>query len=291
MIRLDDSLVEGQRLLAGASPTPKLDAQCLLTAVCGLGHAQQLAYPERILTADEHRRFLELLARRVAGEPVAYLTGRRGFWSLDLQVTPDVLVPRPETELLVEWALECLHGLVAPRVADLGTGSGSIALALAVERPDAHVDAMDQSAAALTVAQGNARTLGIDTVRWLTGDWCTPLAQDYALIVSNPPYLRADDPHLADLRYEPETALVAGADGLAALRAVIDCARGHLVADGWLLVEHGYDQAPAVARLFHEAGYVDVQLRRDAGGQPRATGGRLQTVEIILPSVDEEARE
>jgi release factor glutamine methyltransferase len=216
-----------------------------------------------------------LLARREAGEPVAYLTGRRGFWHFDLQVTPDTLVPRPETELLVELALERLPEGRALRVADLGTGSGAIALALAHERASARVVAVDASAAALEVARGNARALGIGNVEFREGDWFAPLAGErFDLVASNPPYIALGDPHLADLRHEPALALSSGADGLDAIRTIVADASAHLVPGGWLLLEHGLEQGDAVRALLARAGFEDVATMRDLEQRDRVTLGR-----------------
>jgi release factor glutamine methyltransferase len=212
--------------------------------------------------------------RRLAGEPVAYLTGRREFWSLDLEVTPDVLVPRPETELLVERALAVLAGVQAPAVLDLGTGSGAIALAIASTRPDAAVTATDASPAALAVAERNARRLGISNVSFRAGDWYAALDRGrFDVILSNPPYVAAGDPALAALAHEPLRALVAGPDGLAALAAVAAGARERLRPGGWLLVEHGAGQGAAVRDLLTRAGLASVATRADLAGHERASEG------------------
>ena len=219
---------------------------------------------------------MRLLARRAAGEPVAYLLGEKEFHGLMLRVTPDVLIPRPDTETLVEWALACLQGLPpGAAVADLGTGSGAIALALKQARPDAAVSAVEASPAALAVAQDNGRRLGLD-VRWLAGSWWSPLAgQRLDLVVSNPPYIADGDPHLPALAHEPASALTAGPDGLRDLRAIAAGAPGQLRPGGWLLLEHGWDQAGAVQALLREAGLTAIETRHDLAGQPRCTGGRL----------------
>ncbi|MEO8809710.1 MAG: peptide chain release factor N(5)-glutamine methyltransferase [Rhodanobacter sp.] len=221
--------------------------------------------------------YQSLLGRREAGEPVAYITGRRGFWTLDLEVSPATLIPRPETELLVELALQRLPVDFAGSVADLGTGSGAIALALARERPHARLTATDASAAALEVARRNARRHRIDNVSFAHGDWLEPLAGEcFDLIVSNPPYVEASDPHLArgDLRFEPASALASGTDGLDDLRRIVGGAREHLRARGWLLVEHGWNQAGAVRGLLLEAGYVEVFTAQDLEHRDRVSGGR-----------------
>jgi release factor glutamine methyltransferase len=218
---------------------------------------------------------LESLARRrIAGEPVAYLTGRREFWSLDLELTPDVLVPRPETELVVERALEALSGRASPAVLDLGTGSGAIALAIAHERPDADVTATDTSRAALAVAADNARRLGIGNLRMLEGSWFEPVGgHRFEVVAANPPYVAAGDPALAALAHEPLAALVAGADGLEALAAIARAAPAHLQPGGRLVLEHGTRQGAAVRALLEGAGFVDVATRRDLAGHERVTEG------------------
>src|SRR6185312_15239860 len=226
---------------------------------------------------DVQATFEALVARRAAGEPVAYLTGRRGFWTLELEVTPATLIPRPETELLVELALERLPRDMACRVADLGTGSGAIALAIASERPQAQVVATDASADALAVARRNAQRQGFGNVRFVQGDWLAPLAGErFALIVSNPPYIEAADPHLArgDLRYEPAAALASGADGLDDIRRIIADAPAHLEAGGWLLFEHGWNQGDAARALLREAGYAQVFTAQDLEARDRVSGGK-----------------
>lgn len=273
-MKLGQMLMAAQARIEAVSDSPRLDAELLFAHVSGLGRAQQFARLDGTVDNGELARFDALVARRGRGEPVAYLIGSRGFWSIDLEVSQAVLVPRPETELLVEWSLALLAGRAAPRVADLGTGSGAIALALAAERPDARIDATDVSAAALAVARRNAQSLGFSQVNLVEGHWFEALAPDaYDLLVSNPPYIAHDDAHLAALRFEPLQALTDGADGLNALREIIGGARAHLADDGWLLVEHGYDQGAAVRDLFARAGFSDVRTRRDLGGQERATAG------------------
>ena len=257
------------------SDSPRADAEILLAHVMQRSRSYFVAWPDAQLTLDEAAAFEALLARRVAGEPVAYLLGSRGFYGLDLAVSPAVLIPRAETEVLVEAALERLPNK-ACRVADLGTGSGAIALALASLRSDAQVVAVDMSPEALSVAQENARNLNL-VVDFRLGDWCGGLADDvFDMIVSNPPYIRADDEHLAqgDVRFEPRLALTSGADGLDAIRVIIACAPAHLKPGGWLLFEHGYDQAEAVAGLLRAAGWQAVESLQDLLGHFRVTLGR-----------------
>jgi len=260
--------------LQPASDSARLDAEILLCELLRCNRAGLVIRADEVLTTELALRYAALIERRQQGEPVAYLTGRREFWSLELQVSPAVLIPRPDTELLVEWALERLRGVSAPLLADLGTGSGAIALALASERPDARVVAVDLSADALAQAAHNARLLGLDRVDFRLGDWLLPLAGErFDLIVSNPPYVADQDPHLRDLRFEPRRALTAGADGLADLRRIAAAAPGHLKPGAVLLLEHGAEQGAAVRALLHEQGYGAVETRRDLNGLERATLG------------------
>ncbi len=269
-------LHRAERRLIGTSDSPRLDAELLLAHVLGRPRSHLYAWPERRPSAECIARFEQLIERRRSGEPIAYLIGRREFWSLELEVTPDTLIPRPETELLVELALARLPGDAAVEVADLGTGSGAIALAIARERPLARVVATDDNPAALAVAERNARRLGLDNIEFAGGDWCTALSdRRFDLIVSNPPYIAADcvHPRHGDLRFEPRAALVAGADGLAALHTIIDQAPAHLVAAGRLLLEHGFDQGEAVAALLRQRGFVEVATHPDPAGHDRVGMG------------------
>lgn len=250
-----------------------LDAQLLLAHVLGTERWRLTAHPERMVSPAESALFRALLARRAVGEPLAYLTGRREFWSLDLTVTPDVLVPRPETELLVERALE-LRPQEQARVADLGTGSGAIALALAHERPQWQVVATDASAAALAVARANGAALGVH-VEFRLGDWYAPLhAERFDLLLSNPPYVAADDPAMQLLRHEPAAALTPGADALCCLRTLAQGAAQHLLPDGWLILEHGNTQGAQLRDALVLAGLRHVRSHRDLGGHERVTEGQ-----------------
>ena len=255
----------------------RVDAEALLSHVLGQSRGWLFAHAGDALDRDVQTIFEALVARRAAGEPVAYLTGRRGFWTLELEVTPATLIPRPETELLVELALERLPRDAAADVADLGTGSGAVALAIASERRRAQVVATDASAGALAVARGNAQRLGIANVRFVHGDWLAPLAGErFALIVSNPPYIEAADPHLAqgDLRHEPASALASGVDGLDDIRRIVADARACLEPGGWLLFEHGWNQGDAVRALLAAAGYAGAFTARDLEERDRVSGGR-----------------
>lgn len=253
------------------------EAELLLMHVLERGHGWLYAHGRDPLPAAAATRFGRLVERREAGEPVAYLTGRRGFWSLDLRVGPDTLIPRAETERLVELALERLPAGTPGRVADLGTGSGAIALAIASERPRLQVVATDASAAALGVARDNAVALGLANVEFRHGDWFAPLVGErFRLVASNPPYIARDDPHLArgDLRHEPARALASGADGLDDLRVIARAAGAHLEPGGWLLLEHGHDQGPAVRELLRAAGFLEVATATDLEGRDRVGLGR-----------------
>lgn len=246
------------------------DAQALLGHLTGQGRAWLITHGDAPVPAAE-----TALRRLADGEPLAHLTGWQPFHGLLLRVTPATLIPRPDTETLVDWALERLGALPAqPSVVDLGTGSGAIALALKAACPRARVTAVDVSADALAVARGNGQRLGL-AVDWRLGSWFEPLAgQRFDLIASNPPYIAGDDPHLPALRHEPLTALTPGGDGLADLHGLIDAAPQHLALGGWLLLEHGWDQAEVVAQRLAARGFADVTLRRDLAGRARASGGR-----------------
>ena len=274
MTRVACVLAALRERLAPASPSAALDAELLVAHVAGIRRAALAADPDRPLAPGELLALESLSWRRLAGEPVAYLTGRREFWSLELEVTPDVLVPRPETELVVERALAALGDGGRPAVLDLGTGSGAIALAIAHERPNAAVTATDVSAAALAVAKRNAVRLGLRNLRFLEGPWFDPLAGGgFDVIASNPPYVAAGDPALAALAHEPRNALVAGSDGLAAIGAIASAAPARLVRGGWLIVEHGANQGAAVRALFSAAGLAAVATWPDLAGHERVTQG------------------
>lgn len=267
-MQVADALAQARRL--GVN---RLDAQLLLGHLMDRPRTWLIAHDDVTLDVNVASAFRLQLARRAAGEPLAYLVGEREFHGLTLQVTPAVLVPRPETELLVDWALERLVPLQAPRLADLGTGSGAIALALAHRRPDASIVACDRDAAALAQAQANAIRLGI-AMQFASGSWWEAVpGQQFDLVVSNPPYIAADDPHLSALAHEPLHALTPGGDGLQALRQIIAGAGAHLRPGAWLLLEHGYDQGPAVRAMLTAAGFEAVQTRQDLAGLDRCSGG------------------
>ena len=255
----------------------RADAEALLLHALGRDRAWLFAHGREPVPAAAAERFRALVQRRRDGEPVAYLTGRRGFWTLDLAVSRATLIPRPETELLVELALARVDRAPGRAIADLGTGSGAIALALASERPQARVVAVDASGPALEVARANALSHDLPQVAFRQGSWLEPLAGEcFDLTASNPPYIAASDPHLGqgDLRFEPRSALAAGADGLDDIRSIVDGAPGHLLPGGWLLLEHGLEQGPAVAELLRARGFEKVETWQDLEARDRVSGGR-----------------
>lgn len=258
----------------------RLDARLLLTHVCGCTHADLIACPERLLSAEQQQRLEQLLVRREAGEPLAYLVGSAFFYDLEFEVSPAVLIPRDDTRVLVEQAKARAMTRTAPRIVDLGTGSGIVAIMLARLCPSATLTAVDLSPEALTVAQRNAQRHAA-CIRFVQGDWWAPLGDErFDLIVSNPPYVVAHDPHLQlnGLPFEPSLALsdgVSGGDGLACIRAIIAGAPGHLLPGGSVLIEHGYDQAVQVRSLLNAAGFSDVESWSDDAGIERVSGGRM----------------
>jgi len=265
--------------LATAAGLPVLEARMLLGHLTGYSRTQLITRDTETLPLAQRGALAALVSRRLAGEPMAYLLGEREFFGRVFRVTPDVLIPRPDTEIAAEAALARLAGSTRPRVLDMGTGSGILALTIALERPDATVWATDVSPPALAVAQDNAVRLGAANTRFALSDWYAALPADarFDLIVSNPPYIAAGDPHLSqgDLRFEPADALTDHGDGLGDLRAIVGGAAAHLAPGGWLLMEHGYDQGEAARGLLAAAGFTEVFTARDLGGNERCTGGRL----------------
>jgi release factor glutamine methyltransferase len=258
------------------SSSARIEVQCLLQAVLQVNRAYLPTHPEQPLDADQHARYMALLERRLGGEPIAYLLGEREFYGLNFKVSPATLIPRPETELLVEQALQRIPQQGTCRVLDLGTGSGAIALSIAHARPNAEVVAVEESAAALEVAQFNAQRLNLGNVRLLHSDWFGALQDErFDIIVSNPPYIAADDAHLiqGDVRFEPLSALVSGAHGLDDIRRICAQAKTHLNVNGWLLFEHGYDQAAQVRALLQQSGFAGIFSARDLSGVERMSGG------------------
>ena len=266
-----------ETLLGQAAAIDRVDAECLLAHVLQRPRAWLFAHAGDPVPAETAERYTALLARRAVGAPVAYLAGEQGFWTLALEVSPATLIPRPETELLVELALARIPMGAAARIADLGTGSGAIALAIAKERPRTHVVATDASKPALEVARRNAARNGIANIEFRCGDWLAPLdGERFDLIASNPPYIAEGDPHLGegDLRFEPPAALSSGRDGLDAIRRIVRDAPLHLLPGGWLLLEHGWGQGAAVRALLGEAGFIGLETARDLEHRDRVTLGR-----------------
>jgi release factor glutamine methyltransferase len=271
-----DLLRLGERELT-ASDSPRLDAEVLLACARQCSRAALFRDRDETPGMDVTRRFLHWLTERARGVPVAYLVGRREFWSLDLEVTPNTLIPRPETELLVEAVLTLIPEGAPLRIADLGTGCGAIALAIASERPASQVVATDVSETALAAAVRNAARLAIGNVSFRAGSWMTPLNDErFSVLVSNPPYVEERDPHLqkGDVRFEPADALRSGADGLDAIRHIVAQGTAHLLPGGWLALEHGANQGDSVRNLMRASGYVEIGTRRDLGDRERATLGR-----------------
>lgn len=256
---------------------PRLETQMLLLHTLGRDphdRAWLLAHDHEAMASETQTAFEQLCARRLAGKPIAYLIARKAFYGLDLWITPDVLDPRPDTETLVDWALEVADTFTSPQIADLGTGSGAIALALKAQRPDAEVTAIDLSPQALKVAWHNAQQLGLP-IDCQEGSWLAGQHGRFDLIVSNPPYIAEGDPHLSNLTHEPLSALASGPDGLQDIRTIVAQAPAHLQPGGWLLLEHGHDQAVAVRALLVAAGFTQVQSHNDLAGIARCSGGAI----------------
>jgi release factor glutamine methyltransferase len=278
-----------QLLASEASPadSARVDAEWLLMHVLQCSRSRLISHSDMQLTATQWQRFQGFIKRRQAGEPVAYITGTRGFWSLDLHVTPDVLIPRADTELLVEQVLALADNSQSLILADMGTGSGAIALAIASERPTWRVMATDASAAALTLAKDNAQLNNLPHVEFYQGDWCQALPESLLLdfLVSNPPYIEPDDPHLSqgDLRFEPVSALSSPDGGLRDLTELTGQAVSRLKPGGWLLFEHGYNQGAAVRELMAVSGFVEISTRRDLGSQERVTLGQWFADADVVP--------
>lgn len=268
-----DKIVQQLQLIG--SEIAKLDAEILVGKVLKKSRTELFAYSEALLTKKQQKQIMEYGKHRLAGEPIAYIVGNKEFWSLNLTVTPDVLIPRPETEMLVEHILKLLPENEAIRIADLGTGSGAIALALAWERPHWQIDATDNSPKALKVAKTNIRRYKIKNINLYLGEWCKALPQrDYHVIVGNPPYIPDRDKHLQKLKYEPREALVGGLDGLSAIRVIIEEAQIYLRTGGWLLLEHGFDQSEKISILMQDVGYQAVKDYKDLAGLARMVVGK-----------------
>ncbi|AIT64189.1 peptide chain release factor N(5)-glutamine methyltransferase [Coxiella burnetii] len=270
MLSIKEATKNISQQLTTVSKTPRLDAELLLECVLKKSRADLFAYPEIQLNSSQQKTLSAYVKRRLKGEPIAYILGQKEFWSLNLKVTPDVLIPRPETEMLVEWILKNLPKDEKLRIADLGTGSGAVALAIAVERPHWIIDATDNSQAALKIAEINAKQHEIKNCNFYQGEWCQALPRrDYHAIVGNPPYIPDKDQHLQQLKHEPREALAAGSDGLSAIKIIIHEAKSYLVNGGWLLLEHGYDQAEKIMTLMQADGYREITDRRDLAGLSR----------------------
>jgi len=280
MATIKQLLADGAHALVDSeseNDSARLDAEILLALTLQKPRTWLYTWPEHIPSLPEQHMYLDLLRRRQSGEPVAYLTHRREFFGLELKINHHVLVPRPETETLVQCVLDVLADNSAARIADLGTGSGAVALALASQKTQARIVATDASSDALALARENAERLGIDNVTFMAGDWLAPLSGlTFDLIASNPPYIAEDDPHLSrdGVRFEPKPALVSGKDGLDAIRQLVTESPACLETGGWLMIEHGFDQGEAVRGLFTQAGFVDVKTHRDLGGNERVTIGK-----------------
>ncbi|MBK8739755.1 MAG: peptide chain release factor N(5)-glutamine methyltransferase [Betaproteobacteria bacterium] len=260
---------------------PRLECSLLLAHLLQTTRESVLAHPETLLSANGAEAFAELAGRRLRGEPIAYLVGMREFYGMRLRVTPEVLIPRPETELLVDAALRRLAESSTVRVLDLGTGSGAVAIAIAAQRPHAQVEAVDVQPGAVELATTNARTLAVANVQFHRSDWYAACrVAHYEVIVSNPPYIAASDPHLTqgDLRFEPRIALTPGSDGLEAIREIVHGAAARLAPGGWLLFEHGYDQAERCRDLMGRAGFAEIATLRDLAGIERVCEGRKPLV-------------
>lgn len=274
------TLIDEARILLGNDVDAMVDIRTMVTQLTGLDRARQLMEPEQALPSTEARKLRDAFSRRAVGEPIAYITGFRHFWRHEFHVTPATLIPRPETEHLLEWALETIPLHQSLTVADLGTGSGVLAISMAFERPQIHVVGCDLSHDALTVARENERRLLPDAkmpIQWLQGSWGEMLQpESLDVIVSNPPYIRPNDPHLGvgDLRFEPQGALVAEDDGMADYKQIIAQANSLLKPGGWILFEHGYDQADAVAVCLAHQGFQNISHRTDLSGHARNTAAQ-----------------
>ncbi|MBL1275896.1 MAG: peptide chain release factor N(5)-glutamine methyltransferase [Ectothiorhodospiraceae bacterium] len=271
------ALRNARTLLEVSSESALLDAEILMGHAINRNRAYLRTWPEKALSAPQWEQFQHSIQRRGNGEPIAYITGKRDFWDMTLMVSPDTLIPRPETETLVEQALAKIPHDARWQIADLGTGSGAIALAIARERPRCHLTATDISPSALAIARTNAKQLNTTNIRFIEGAWFAPLSGDrFEIVVSNPPYIHPDDPHLqrGDLRFEPVSALQSGTDGMADIRNICDLARQHLQPGGWLLLEHGFEQGPATRTILDNLGYQQVETLNDLANNPRVSLGR-----------------
>ena len=279
---IESALADATNRLAQISDSPRLDAEALLASALDAPRSHLFAHPEKRLTGQEARNFEFAIARRISGEPVAYITGSKEFWSLQLKVTADTLVPRPETELLVEQALLRIPEDQACRVLDLGTGSGALAIAIASERPKSTLVAIDSSSAALLIAKKNAAFHQLHNIQFMQGDWIAPVSDKcFDIIVANPPYVSENDPLLDDLRFEPLSALAAGPDGLDAIRRIAMNVRAVVARNGTLLLEHGAAQQHAVATVLRENAWIDIACFDDLSGHPRVIAARIDVPSVL----------
>jgi len=270
MLTLQEAIIAYSKAFKAISDTARLDAEILLSLVSGLSQTMLWTYPERTLTQQQEQQLSQYATRRLAGEPIAYLTGIKEFWGVPLKVTTEVLIPRPETECLVEWILEHYSKDQALIVADLGVGSGAIALALAKERPKWAIHAVDFSHDALNVAKENANENNLPNVSFFQGKWCQALpCQYYDIIVSNPPYIDSQDECLDELHFEPIYALDGGRGGLDEIKMIVDQAGNYLKSSGFLILEHGYDQQEMVLMMLNKEKYVNIKACKDLAGMPR----------------------
>jgi release factor glutamine methyltransferase len=270
------TLTSATQQLDTISDTALLDAEVLLCHILKKNRSHLRAWPEKALSLEEHNKFQQLLDQRIRGEPIAYISGKKEFWSREFKVSPNVLIPRPDTELLIELSLNIIKNKVNPRLIDLGTGSGNIAITLAAERPDSDIIATDVSNQALKIAKYNAKAHQIKNIHFIQSDWFDNILQnEFDLVISNPPYIASNDPHLSqgDVRFEPDCALVADDKGLKDIRMICNHARDYLKSKGRLLIEHGYDQQAAVQTIFDEYQFYDITTHNDLSGNPRVTTG------------------
>ena len=277
MTTISQALTQARHQLQTSSPSPASDASILLCHVLDCASSHLIAWPDKQLSDDQSQNYNALIQQRSQGTPVAYITGEKEFWSLLLKVTPDVLIPRPETETLVEFALEALKDNPKAKIADLGTGSGAIACALASEKPGWQITATDASAAALAIAKQNAEKHQLHNIDFVQGRWLEALQRhDYDMVISNPPYVASGDPHLGqgDVRFEPDDALSAGTQGMDDIEIIAREAADHLIPGGWLAVEHGYDQQQLVHDCFSRNGFIDITQQADLAGTVRITAAR-----------------
>lgn len=278
MPTIQNVLTQAFSTLQNSSDSALLDAEILLCLVLKKNRSHLRAWPEKELSSEQQQQFQTLIRQRALGTPISHITGSKEFWSRDFKVTPDVLIPRPDTELLIERALDLLPAQQHCKILDLGTGSGIIAITLAAERPNWQVIACDKSLKALAIAQENAENLEIKNVQFSLSDWFEQIPETtFDLIVSNPPYIAADDPHLqqGDVRFDPDSALIAEQKGLKDIEYIADQARYYLNSKGHILIEHGYDQQQAVQTIFQRFAYNNIQTYTDLAGLPRATYGQL----------------